>query len=229
MLNQKWESVYSRGEQLNSWPFTDLVSLFIRYKSQLIMNKKHHGPLRILELGFGAGNNIGFFQSQGIEYSGIEFSETAYKLVLQKFPQLDQRNFKLGSFTDAMNYEDGFDAVIDRGSITCCNNSEVATAIQAVHDSLNTRGLFFGVDWFSKNHSDFLLPSTVIDNCTRTGFSEGQFKDTGTTHFVDRDEILETLNEFKILELTEKRVIRNFPDIESHQFASWNIVAEKVI
>ena len=113
MLNQKWESVYSRGEQLNSWPFTDLVSLFMRHKPQLIRNKQHHGPMRVLELGFGAGNNIEFFQSQGIEYNGIEFSETAYNVVLQKFPQLDRNNFKLGSFTETKNYEDGFDAHIN--------------------------------------------------------------------------------------------------------------------
>ena len=227
MSQQKWESIYSNGGQLNAWPFSDLVSVFMRHKSYLFDNKKHNGPLRVLELGFGAGNNIEFFLSQGIEYHGIEFSKSAFDWTKQRFSKLEVDNLVLGSFSNKKLYDGKFDAIIDRGSITCCTNLEVMQTMSAVSDSLNVGGLFFGVDWFSKNHSDFFLPSTFVDSFTRRDFAEGQFRNTGDTHFVNHEEILNIFKDFRIHSLTEKIVRSDVPKMNSHQFASWCIVAEK--
>ena len=226
MSNSEWEAIYAKGEQLNIWPFTDLVSLFMRHQSSLIKNRINSGPLRVLELGFGAGNNIEFFLSQGFDYYGIEYSESAFKFACHKYPNLE-RHLILGSFSDIEQYECGFDAVIDRGSVTCSTNLEVEQTIGAVRNILKSSGLFFGVDWFSKNHSDFSLPSTFVDSCTRTDFAEGQFKNQGNTHFVNQEEILNTFIDFRVLSLTEKIVRTDALNMNSHQFASWNIVAEK--
>jgi SAM-dependent methyltransferase len=227
MSHKNWEAIYSKGQQLNAWPFSDLVSLFFTHKEQLKRNKKHEGPLKVLELGFGAGNHIDFFQSQGIEFNGIEISESAIDWATRAHPKLNSENFTLGSFVESSSYSGSYDAVIDRGSMTCCSNAEVSATLKEVQKVLRPGGLFFGVDWFSKNHSDFGLANTIIDSCTRTDFPKGQFKDTGKTHFVNREEILDTFRDFKVVSLTEKIVMNNYPNVESHQFASWSIVVEK--
>jgi SAM-dependent methyltransferase len=227
MSEEKWEKIYSNGEQLNAWPFTDLVSLFMRNKYNLVNSRKHEGPFRVLELGFGAGNNIEFFLSQGIEYHGIEYSKSAFEWAQHRFSKLDPLNLKFGSFVNKELYDGKFDAIIDRGSVTCCTNLEVIQTMANVRDSLHAGGLFFGIDWFSKNHSDFSLPSTFVDSFTRKDFSEGQFRNTGLTHFVNHEEILNIFMDFQILSLTEKIIKSEEPKTNSHQFASWSIVAQK--
>ena len=223
MKNGNWENTYANGKQINSWPFSDLVSTFMRFKGKLISERKTTGQIRVLELGFGTGNNIEFFLSQGIDYFGIEFSPTAFEIAGSKFPQLSDR-LKLGTFLTLEEFSGNFDAVIDRGSVTCCNSEDVKKAIASAHSSLGANGLYFGFDWFSKSHSDFSNEGVFIDSCTKTNFVDGQFKDTGVTHFVNLKELSQTFSAFEVLEMSEKKV---FFQGTGHQFASWNIVARK--
>ena len=223
MIMSDWEKTYSAGKHVNSWPWSDLISLYFRHRSLL---ESQELPARVLELGFGTGNNYPFWHSLQMEYFGIEFSSSAVAICLGKFPELQDR-VQTGDFSFLESTPDKFDIICDRSSVTCGNSQQVLETIPKSYEALRKGGLYFGVDWFSKNHSDFESPCTYIDDNTRSDFVTGQFVDIGQIHFTDRVDMLKIFQDFEILELTEKIITSHFPDEGTHQFASWNIVARK--
>lgn len=219
----EWEAIYSTGNQINSWPWSDLVSLYFQYKELLELKGK---PPRVLELGLGTGNNIPFWKSLQSDYSGMDISAKAIEISLERFPDLNAK-LKCGDFSLIAEFSGEFDLIFDRASLTHGNNYEVQEAISASFNSMKSGGLYIGIDWFSRNHSDSHLPSVKIDSNTRTGFKLGQFTNVGKTNFSDRARMLQTFADFEILYLKEKIITNQYPDQGSHQFASWNVVARK--
>lgn len=223
MVASEWEKVYSSGRHLNLWPWSDLVSLYFRHLN--LLSLKDTSP-KVFELGSGVGNNYPFWRSIGAEYFGIELSASAVEICLELYPELQDR-LQRGDFKSYESTSEDFDVICDRASVTHCNETEVRDAIFRSLGSLKKGGLYLGIDWFSKNHTDFNLPAIQIDSNTRSNFMTGQFMGLGQVHFADRAEMLDIFKDFQIIELTEKIVTRRFPDENVNQFASWNIVARK--
>ena len=223
MVDSKWEATYSSGRHVNSWPWSDLVSLYFRHEKSL-----QHSPglRRVLELGTGTGNNFPFWRSIPVEYFGIEISPTAVAIFLERFPELKNR-IQICDFSEFVPENEKFDVICDRASVTHCSILEIQSVVKKSLNTLKRGGLFLGIDWFSKAHSDFNLPSNQIDANTRNEFKSGQFLDVGQVHFADRADLIDIFKDFEILELTEKIVTNHYPEEGSHQFASWNIVAKK--
>ena len=71
MIENPWELTYKKGMHINSWPWSDLVSLVNKYAKS-----DQNSKIKILELGCGTGNNIPFLSSLG-QYWGVDFSGTA--------------------------------------------------------------------------------------------------------------------------------------------------------
>jgi hypothetical protein len=65
-FSKEWESIYQEGKQLTVWPMSDLVSYVMRHA------KPSGKQFRVLEIGCGAGANIPFFLSLGVEYFGVQ-------------------------------------------------------------------------------------------------------------------------------------------------------------
>ena len=225
MGDDAWEETYSVGKHINNWPWSDVVSLFFRYQAQL-PQRSHVRRMKVLELGSGTGNNIAFWKSVGAEYSGVDQSVTAVAKTLEKFPEL-QNNILVGDFSNSLAASEEFDIICDRAAVTHGTTREISETLKASHQALKEGGLFSGVDWFSKRHSDYLLPSTVKDEHTRSDFMSRQFTGVGKVHFSDRQHLLELFNDFQILELSEKVITKSYPEIDNHVFAFWNIVARK--
>ena len=223
MLGQEWDALYSTGKHDNSWPWSDLVSLYFRYFK--LLDLQESGP-KVLELGSGTGNNFRFWSSQKADYFGIEMSNSAVEICVERFPELRDK-LDVKDFSQLDFEIEQFDIICDRASVTHCNNSAVKNTIQSSFKSLKKGGLYFGIDWFSKNHSDFQIPSHQVDSNTRSDFMAGQFMGLGQVHFVNREEILGIFKDFEIIELTEKIVSKHFPAENYHQLASWNVVARK--
>jgi len=223
MVANEWEETYASGRHINSWPWSDLVSLYFRYLEYLGLREL--GP-KVLELGPGPGNNFPFWRALSADYFGIEMSPSAIDICIKRYPELAGR-LQNGDFSLLESNSRDFDVICDRASVTHCSSIEVQNVITMSFNSLKQGGLYMGIDWFSKNHSDFNLPGTVVDSNTKSGFTSGQFVGLGQVHFVDRAEMLHIFKEFEVLELTEKIVTSHYPNSDSRQFAAWNIVARK--
>jgi SAM-dependent methyltransferase len=225
MIDNAWEETYSSGRHINSWPWSDLISLYFRNRGE-ILSLKPKTPMSVLELGPGTGNNIPFWKSINTDYFAIEQSSAAIEFCLEKFPEL-VNNIWPGDFSIFPLKEGTFDLVCDRASITHGTTMDIRSSLSNTLRGLKAGGLFIGVDWFSTSHSDFALPASNIDSNTRSNFMSGQFVGLGKVHFSDQNHLLDLFKDFEILELNEKLVSKNYPKDNPHQFASWNIVARK--
>ena len=159
------------------------------------------------------------------DYFAIEGSPTIVEKLRLRFPDLED-NIIVGDFAVDELSCGSFDLVVDRASVTHNSTLAIISSLRLAFKQLKPGGIFLGIDWFSVNHSDYLLGTPADDEYTRFGHSEGQFLGTGKVHFSDEKHLRELFSGFEIVFLEEKINRRRQPR-DSHQFASWNIVARR--
>ena len=219
MSSQDWDNCYKDNKQMSTWPWSNLVSLVMRYASP---NKP---KFRVLELGCGAGANIPFFLSLNVEYFAIESSPTIVEVLKKKFPNLKD-NIVVGDFTKNLHFKNNFDLVIDRSSVTHNATKDIKQCLDAVYDALYDGGKYIGVDWFSTLNPEYKSGKHDQDIFTRTDYTNGQFANVGRVHFSDKSHLLDLFNKFKILLLQHSIVEIQIPK-NSKIIAVWDLVAEK--
>ena len=129
----EWDELYRQGLHNSVWPWTDVVRLVYRHIP---------GPkkgLRVLEVGFGAGANIPFFEALEMNYHGIDGSEVAVERARQQFPALGSR-LVAGDFTATLGFDGTFDLVLDRGALTCNSTEGIRAALALVRQALGEDG-----------------------------------------------------------------------------------------
>ena len=125
-FSSEWNGIYKDGMQLTSWPWSDLVSLLYSHCKDSI---RSNGV--VLELGCGAGPNIPFIQSLGMEYYGIDGSTEVVDILRDKFPNLKGKAV-VGDFTDIECCIDlpSPDIIIDRAAVTHNNLSAIKHTLE---------------------------------------------------------------------------------------------------
>lgn len=219
-FSTEWEERYAASTHLSVWPWSDVVSLVHRHCKPLIASGG-----RVLELGCGAGANIPLFRALGIDYHGIDGSPTIVQQLLGRFPDLKQ-SIVQADFTVDQPFLVDFDLVLDRASLTHNNTESIRRALNIAFKYLVPGGIFIGVDWFSRNHTDAYAGDSVDDDYTRINHTTGQFTGVGKVHFSDEAHLRKLFKKFEIVFMEEKLTRRHEPQ-DNYQFASWNIVAKK--
>lgn len=219
-FSNEWDERYTASSHLSVWPWSDVVSLVHRHCRPLIA-----GRGRVLELGCGAGANIPLFRALNVEYFGIDGSPTIVKQLQDRYRDTTVK-IVCGDFTVDQNLGAKFDLVLDRASVTHNNTASIARALRIAFDSLNEGGLFIGVDWFSKNHTDFLSGDQIDDEYTRCHHADGPFAGVGKVHFSDELHMRDLFHDFEVIYMEEKLIRRCEPK-GNYQIAAWNIVARK--
>ncbi len=219
-VSAEWDAVYRGSRHLSVWPWTDLVSYVHRYANP------DAGYRRVLECGCGAGANIPFFLSLGVDYYGIDGSPHIVARLHERFPELRHRIVR-GDFTEAIPFEETFDLVIDRAALTHNSTPGIRRALALVCERVRSGGKLIGIDWFATDHGDAKW-GDVVDVWTRTNVQKGQFSGVGTVHFSDREHLRELLREagFEIGRLEHKQVDTIVPE-GSGRLATWNFIAVK--
>jgi SAM-dependent methyltransferase len=218
----EWEEIYRQGAQNSIWPWTDLVSYVMRYA------RPSGGSCKVLELGFGAGANVAFFSSLGVEYFGTEGSESAVNRVSSRFANQERITLACCDFTQSIPFDGPFDLVVDRSSLTHNSTTAIRRCLQVIGLRMKPGAKFIGIDWFSTDNSQFLAGRDFGDYHTRSDFKSGQFKDVGTVHFSDQGHLMDLFSRggFEIERLEHKRSDVVMPNV-SDRMAWWNFVAVK--
>lgn len=219
-FSAQWDQVYRDGSNISIWPWSDLVSYVNRYA------KPFSSSTKVLEIGFGAGANIPFFLSIGVDYYGIEGSDSIAARVRERYPELKDR-LKTGDFI-GQHFLDIYDLVVDRSSMTHNDTNAIRRGLKNLCAAMRPGAKYIGIDWFSVKHSDYGLGDS-IDEFTRANITEGQFGGVGNVHFSSKEHLIELFLEAG-MELTRLEHNQKVSEIPStgHLFASWNLVAEKV-
>lgn len=123
---QRWQAIYAAGEQLNLYPYDEVVAWFSARYPQPEQRKQ----VRVLELGCGAGNNLWFLARAGFSCAGIEVSAAAIDFAAARLAAEGLiAELKLGSFTELPFAAQSFYVVLDRGSLAAVSMPAAQRAI----------------------------------------------------------------------------------------------------
>ena len=91
-FSKGWDECYMKNTQMSIWPWSDLIGYVMRYA------RPDSAEFKVLELGCGAGANIPFFRTLGVDYYTVEGSATAVESLKEKYTELSN-NLVAGDFT----------------------------------------------------------------------------------------------------------------------------------
>jgi len=212
-----WNNIYLRNKQMSVWPWSDLISIVMRY------SKPTTDDFKVLELGCGAGANIPFFVSMGVDYYSIEASDVIVSRLHKNFPELANKIFA-GDFTKTLPNEK-FDLIFDRGALANNKTDLIKECLEHCYERLKFSGKFIGVDWYSTKTSSY-DQGEFEDEWVRTNFPTGPFVDVDRLHFTNKKHLYDLFSKFEIQHLEHKTVEYEF-NIDHPIVASWNFVAIK--
>ena len=218
MFSAEWDIVYKNQQQMSLWPWSDLVRFCSRYAT---LQKQ---ITRVLELGCGAGANIPYFDSLGVQYHAIEGSATIVSNIHKRFPHLN-KNIVVGDFCEFLP-PGKFDLIVDRGSVSCNDSDSISKCLQLCYESLKPQGYYIGIDWYSTKSTYYSEGVQAEDEWTKTKFERGGFKGLGKFHFADINHLRELLSDFEILAL-EHKTVQDEMSSDKEKICSWNFVAKK--
>ena len=205
-----WEKLYKNSKHISVWPWNDVIK---------IIKKNYKGKNKnILELGCGVGANIPFLIKEKFNYTGIDYSKNAVKLLKKKFPSIkkglicsDIKNF------DYKNLKKKFGIILDRGTLTHLEDKEILSITNNLQDIITKNTLL-------------ILSSLYSDQCTgyqheKTNFfSKGIFKGVGYINFFSKKKIVKLFNNWSIKYLEEVSYTNHFT---KEKISYWNIVMKK--
>jgi len=218
-MSIEWDELYRADTHMSIWPWSDLVSYIMRYARP----EGDPSRCRVLEIGCGAGANIPFFKWLGVDYHSVEGSLSIVDALLEKYPEYTGK-IKVGDFTSEIPFDGDFDIVIDRASLTHNNTTSIKHCLSLLLEKMKPGAAFFGIDWFSVNHTDFKKGISDEDGYTKYNITDGQFAGTGKVHFSDQEHLQALFSGFEMRILEEKKVLRVIPN-DDHVFSSWNFHA----
>jgi ubiquinone/menaquinone biosynthesis C-methylase UbiE len=217
-----WEKdIYSKGLQLNDWPFTEVVSDIMKLTSG--MDKK---KLRILEIGCGACNNLWFAAEVGFQISGLDISKSAIdygksRLEGLGFTDLD---LKVGDITKLDWEDDYFDIVLDRGALTQNNYERIGECLDEAFRVLKKgSGVMLSYTLFGLNSTDRIYGREVSRN-TYDFFSEGFFSRVGLTSFFTEEDLRELFSKFEDIDV-KKQLIEH--SATNYKMDSYSVICRK--
>jgi SAM-dependent methyltransferase len=213
----KWEIIYKNKEQLNMYPYTEVVSFFIQ-------NYKNHNIIapKALDVGCGSGVHSAFLADFGFEVKAIDHSEYGIKNAKNLFPNknIEYITSSFKNFTS--NYK--FDFVLDRLSTSHTNYNETKSFYKKIIKNLNDKAkiLWFG---FSDDNSGKLLGEKNSEGGWQN-FRSGIFQELGQVEFFTIEDVKKIFKDFTIQNIEYNSKI-NMLTKNNHSYWKVEVVYEK--
>lgn len=170
--NSAWETaIYSRGQQVNRWPFSEVVSTILKARAKSMASLSS-----ALEIGCGTGNNLRFLADAGFQAAGIDIAPTAIAFAKKQLCEDGHGDvdLRVGELTALPWPDQSFDIVVDRGALTCIPLHSLDKALSEVHRVLREGGMLFSFDLFGLTNSDLRYGQRNDMGCY-THFTQGRF------------------------------------------------------
>ncbi|AOT07451.1 class I SAM-dependent methyltransferase [Pseudoalteromonas luteoviolacea] len=211
-----WESIYRSGKQLNRYPFSDIVSLVFQLRSKT-------PDLRVLEVGCGAGNNIYFMASEGVDVAGIDCAPSAIEFAKRRIGKDGlSADLKVGSFVELPWQDNTFDLVIDRSALNCVPRPQVQLALKDIARVLKPGGRIY-----SQIYSDLHPAHRSAKNTSRnftTELTYSGFTDIDGLYFASKEDSLQLFSHFEFVDILLSKTENSSGEIIA---AQWSITAFK--
>ncbi len=226
-FDKNWEdSIYSKGKQLNLYPYDILVSIVAR--KFLNIPKSERNKIKVLDIGCGGGNNAKFLAENNFDVYGIDGSKSTIEICKERFKKWNLRgSFVCGDFVELPYENNFFDLVVDRESLYANKFDDIKNAIQEIYKRLKNNGLFVSFI-YSSYHPDREFGEMIEPNTFNNFKKESCFYEAGTAHFIDIKEIYELYSRFKIENIMRHSLVETYN--KSHRFMEFDeyiIIAKK--
>ena len=197
----EWETIYKKGEQLNAYPFTDVVAFYCRVAPNI-----PHNP-SCLDVGSGSGVHSFFLAEKGGHIHAIDASHSAISAAKINFSHLNIE-YEVQSFSDFSANNRKYDLVIDRLSTSHSTVPQTASFYQNLKPMLNNGARLFwqGFSW----DNDGRLLGQDTGKGSWNNFSSGLFKNLGNTAFfkeTDLDQIFSGYERTTFSHISQKSMI----------------------
>ncbi|WP_346353535.1 class I SAM-dependent methyltransferase [Azotosporobacter soli] len=140
-----WTDVYKQyfaTGQGCAWPSETLVRLFRGHYVEK-MDKEFDGK-KVLDIGFGNGNNLVFLKSLGLDVFGIEVTDEICQVVMQRLANLGDFKLQVGTNRELPFETDYFDYLVSWNVIHYENNAKkMDDAIREYSRVIKPGGRFF--------------------------------------------------------------------------------------
>ncbi|WP_309672443.1 class I SAM-dependent methyltransferase [Gemmatimonas sp.] len=134
-----WEQKYRRGHR-ERYPWDAVVSFLFRQAPR----DRERRDVRVLEVGFGTGNNLWCAAREGFSVAGVERSPEAVATARRWFEAEGlEGDLREGDLTDLPFADAYFDLAIDRAAITCVGRADAARAVRELARVLRPGGRLF--------------------------------------------------------------------------------------
>lgn len=199
----KWDEIYriklKRGN-CNKYPIEHIV-IFMAKNYYSAPNRK---KIRVLEIGCGSGNNLGYLAKEGFRTYGID--QSAYAVTMSKKYLNANRYFATVYRSCATNLpfsDNFFDTCIESNSIHCNVWKDIKLIFDEIYRVLKPKGRFFGIlasDKCAEYGKGEVIEKNTFDFSSTKTF-RGQFDGFPIMHFFSKDEIKNIANKFSQLQL----------------------------
>lgn len=217
-----WESVYAGG-RTQRYPWDSVVSFVFRHAPR----DRPRDQVRILEVGCGTASNLWFAAREGFSVSGLEGSESAIAWASKRFEKDGlSGDLRVGDFTALPYVDDSFDLVIDRGALTCVDDTAMATAISEIARVMQPGGVFH-FNPYADSHSGLLEGERLAGGLSR--IPEGASSmNPGLLNFVSRKRLDELFrnDSWDILSI-QRREDTEMLNEKQQIHAEWLLLARK--
>jgi len=211
-----WETdIYSRGQQVNRWPFSEVVSTILKARAESMPSLSS-----ALEIGCGTGNNLRFLADAGFRAAGLDISPTAIAFAKNQLSDDGHGDvdLRVGELTALPWPDQSFDIVLDRGVLTCIPLPSLDKALSEAHRVLREGGLVFSFDLFGLATSD-LRYGQHTDVGRYESFTQGRFAGKAPVTCFDVAMIRRYWGPFQLERITRHVTTREESDFLEERFA----------
>jgi SAM-dependent methyltransferase len=216
MFSEKWDVIYGNGEQLNEYPYNEVVSFFKRYKDQL-------SGKNALDVGCGSGVHAVMLAKYGLSVTAFDASRVAVDYAIDKYQTYKNLRFIRSTTTD-FNADVMYDLVIDR----LCTSQTGIFATKAFYESLYTKlngGAYLFWQGFCSDNSGKKFAKTHNKEFGYWDeFTDGKFKNIGATTFYSDENISDIFSKYDIV---EKYVYSMKNQINNYDHNYWQLVLKR--
>jgi len=217
-----WERLYAEGQHLNRYPFNNVPNFFFRF----LPRTKPISEVKVLEVGFGAGNNLWMAAREGARVCGVDAAPSGVRFAQQRFLSEDlSGELRVGDFTKLPFDDATVDMAINRQALTQVSHSRAKVAVGEIHRCLVPGGVF----WSNMFSDRSLRGGTYLGDGLWTDLDAGKLVGVGQTAFHSREDIEAMYGPgWQILELVHQDNTESDPKGgESYSYCEWYVVARK--
>ena len=215
-----WDEIYGRREQLNRYPVDGVVSFVFRTRARPAPDR----PLRVVEVGCGACNNLWFAAREGCDVAGIDGSAVAIEFGRRRFAEEGLKgDLRVGDFTQLPFADGAFDVAINRAALTQTGLSAAKKAVDEVARVLRPGGLFYNEIYGTQTTAGGDPgPDGVTLDVT------GRLSGVGQICFYDQERLSALFDAKWRIATLEHVEITDFQSSPRDVIGNWTVVAERI-